>query len=120
MKLKATTAMEILAVVPVDDEATVMDVVPQVSVTEHTVRTYLDQMVKDGWLERRRLAVNLYRRLWHLDKFYTPRALPEAVFIEDTAVLGPFCSNCGWNIDGHGGHLHRCPVKINALLAVPA
>lgn len=109
--------MEILRAVPTDEEVTVQQVTPQVSSSDQTVRHYLEQMVKDGWLLRRRSTVVLYRRLWHLDKFFEPRDLPKVVWLREDPILGPFCSNCGWNITGHGGPRHRCPVQSNPLLA---
>jgi len=120
-KLNGERAMEILALVPTDEEVTVQDVMTRgVHSSEQTVRHYLEQMTRDGWLERRRSGVVLYRRLWHLDRHFAPRDLPKVIWIRETPCLGPFCSNCGWNISGHGGPLHRCPVTHNPLLAAAA
>lgn len=119
VKLNARRAMEILAVVPTDEEVTVQTVALDTGVhsSDQTVKHYLEQMVRDGWLARRRSGVVLYRRLWYLDKFFTPRDLPQIIWIREDPVIGPFCSNCGWNVSGHGGPRHRCPVDANPLLA---
>ena len=112
--------MEILAVVPIDDEVSVQDVTPKVSASDQTVRKYLEQMVRDGWLERRRAnSLMRYRRLWHLDKFWDPMDLPTAIWIDNDVIVGPFCANCGWTLSLHGGPNHRCRTETNRMLGVP-
>jgi hypothetical protein len=116
-KLDSKRAMTILAAVPIDGGLTRREVAMAVSpISDQTVYKYLEQMVRDGWLRKDGGAVKVYTRKWHLDRWFTPMHLPTAVFINEDVILGPFCRNCGWNIDMHGGRTRRCPTDFNPLL----
>lgn len=38
---------------------------------------------------------------------FEPRPLPEAVFLGEECIAGPFCIHCGWPLSLHGPQL-RC------------
>lgn len=51
---------------------------------------------------------------------FEPRALPEAIFIGEEPIVGPFCVHCGNPLSCHGPR-RRCPnVTLHPVLPPPS